>query len=208
MTDETAAPKRGLSKGEFYRLCREWHGYLSALAFAALIFFSATGILLNHPGLLQVNAAAPVEQTFRLEAAQIAAVRAAAAPAEELARIADGRFELAGAFREGEVAGEDVFVRMQGVRGFSDVRGNLASGEVTVYVEREPAVGVLNALHRGEHAGAAWRLAIDVIGALLIVTSIIGFILFLSLRLRLWTSLALTGAGLIVMAGLFLAAVP
>ena len=75
MTDESAAPKRGFSKSDFYRLCREWHGYLSALAFAALIFFSATGILLNHPGLLGGKAPAPVEKTFTLDAAQIAAVR-------------------------------------------------------------------------------------------------------------------------------------
>ena len=32
-----------------YRQCRAWHGYLSAFAFIALMFFSATGILLNHP---------------------------------------------------------------------------------------------------------------------------------------------------------------
>ena len=213
MTDESAAPKRGpdpkpFSKGDFYRLCREWHGYLSALAFAALIFFSATGILLNHPGLLQAKAAEPVEQAFRLDAAQIAAVRGAKAPAEELAKFAGGRLDLAGAFREGEIAGDDVFVRMQGVRGFSDVRGNLASGEVTVYVEREPAVGVMNGLHRGEHAGAAWRFAIDVIAGLLIVTSLIGFVLFLSLRFRLTTSLVLIAGSVIVLGGLFVLTVP
>lgn len=208
MTDDNAAPKRGLSKGGFYRLCREWHGYFSALAFAALIFFSVTGILLNHPGLLGGEAPAPVETTFTLDAAQIAAVRRAAVPGEELARIADAQVELVGAYSDGELSGDDVFVRMLGVRGTSDVRGNLATGEVNVYVEREPALSAMNELHRGERAGAAWRLAIDVIAGLLIVTSLIGFVLFLSLRFRLWTSLALTGAGLIVMVGLFVLAVP
>jgi uncharacterized protein len=208
MSDDRAPPKNGFSKGDFYRLCREWHGYLSALAFLALIFFSATGILLNHPGWLQGRASEPVETTLKLTAAEIAQVRGAAAPPEELARLAAAKAPLAGAFREGDVAGDDVFVRMQGVRGFSDVRGNLVSGEVTVYVEREPAVGVMNGLHRGEHAGTAWRLAIDVLAGLLIVTSLIGFILFLSLRFRLTTSLVLIAGSVIVLGGLFVFTVP
>ena len=54
-------------KGEFYRLARDWHGYLSALAFLALIFFASTGVLLNHPGLLQGEPPAPVETAFTLD---------------------------------------------------------------------------------------------------------------------------------------------
>jgi uncharacterized protein len=213
MTDEAAAPKRAFEpkafgKSDFHRLCREWHGYLSALAFIALIFFSATGILLNHPGLLGGEGPAPVEKTFTLDAMQIAAVRGASVPGEELARIADGRVKLAGAYSDGELAGDDVFVRMLGVRGTSDVRANLATGEANVYVERAPAVGMLNELHRGERAGDAWRLFIDIIAAVLIITSLIGFVLFLSLRFRLVTSMILTGAGLLAMVALFVGAVP
>ncbi|HEV7690584.1 MAG TPA: PepSY-associated TM helix domain-containing protein [Hyphomonadaceae bacterium] len=206
MTDGN--PPRRFSKGDFYKLCREWHGYLSALAFIALIFFAATGLLLNHPGLLGGGAAEPVERAFKLDAAQIAAVRAAPVPGEALAKIAATKVGLAGAYSDGDVSGDDVFVRLQGVRGTSDVRGNLATGEVSVYVERAPAVGVLNELHRGERAGAAWRFAIDVIAALLIVTSLIGFVLFLSLRFRLRTSLVLMGLSAIVLIGLFVIVVP
>ncbi len=203
MTDEPAEPKPGISKGSFYRLSRDWHGYLSAFAFLALIFFSATGILLNHPGLLQGAPPPPLEQAFRLEPAQIAEVKAAAVPGEALARIAASKFDLAGVYREGEIAGDDVFVRLQGVRGFTDLRANLVSGDATVYVERETAVGVMNALHRGEHAGTVWRLFLDVMAGLFIVMSLIGFILFLSMRFRLRTALVLAVTSLIVMAGLF-----
>ena len=201
-------PPRQFSKGDFYKLCREWHGYLSALAFIALIFFAATGILLNHPGLLGGGAPEPVEQAFKLDADQIAAVKAAPVPGEALARIAGEKVKLAGAYSDSDVSGDDVFVRLQGVRGTSDLRGNLATGDVSVYVERAPAVGMLNELHRGERAGAAWRFAIDVIAVLLIVTSLIGFVLFLSLRFRLRTSLVLVSLGAIGLIGVFVIAVP
>ncbi len=34
---------------DFYRHARYVHGWLSAFAFIVLIFFSVTGLLLNHP---------------------------------------------------------------------------------------------------------------------------------------------------------------
>lgn len=194
-------------KGEFYRLARDWHGYLSALAFLALIFFAGTGVLLNHPGLLQGEPSAPVETAFTLTAEEIAAVRAAAEPGRELARIAANHGELAGAYRAGDLAGDDLYVNLQGVRGRADVTGNLATGEVTVHVERADAVGVANELHRGEHAGDAWRFFIDAIAVVLIALSVIGLVLFFSLRFRLKTALVLMAGSAIIMVGLFVFAV-
>ncbi|MEL7041544.1 MAG: PepSY-associated TM helix domain-containing protein [Pseudomonadota bacterium] len=37
------------NKGAFYRTSRMLHAYLSPAAFLMLIFFAASGILLNHP---------------------------------------------------------------------------------------------------------------------------------------------------------------
>jgi len=194
-------------KGEIYRLARDWHGYLSALAFLALIFFAGTGILLNHPGLLQGEAQATVETAFTLSADQIAAVRAATEPGRELARIAGDHTELAGAYRAGDLAGDDLYVNLQGVRGRSDVTGNLATGDVTVHVEKADAVGIANELHRGEHAGDAWRLLIDAIAIVLMAMSVIGLVLFFSLRFRLKTALVLMAGSAIIMGGLFVFAV-
>ena len=194
-------------KGEFYRLARDWHGYLSALAFLALIFFAGTGVLLNHPGLLQGEPSAPVEFAFTLTSNEIAALRAGDEPGRELARIAATHGDLAGAYRSGDLAGDDLYVNLQGVRGRTDVTGNLATGEVTVHIERADAVGVANELHRGEHAGDAWRFFIDAIAFVLIFMSIIGLVLFLSLRFRLKTALVLMAGSAIIMGGLFVFAV-
>jgi len=186
-------------KGEIYRLARDWHGYLSALAFLALIFFAGTGILLNHPGLLQGEAPAAMETAFTLSADEISAVRAATEPGRKLAQIAGNHAELAGAYRAGDLAGDDLYVNLQGVRGRSDVTGNLATGDVTVHVEKADAVGIANELHRGEHAGDAWRLLIDAIAIVLMAMSVIGLVLFFSLRFRLKTALVLMAGSAIIM---------
>lgn len=204
----TGEEKRGPTRGDVYRQARIWHGYLSALAFLALIFFSATGILLNHPDWLQSDPVAPSEQAFTLAPEDLARVRAAPDPPAEIAKLAAGRLDLAGAYRSGETAGKDVFIRMDGVRGLSDIRADLETGEVAAVVERYPAIPVLNGLHRAEHSGQAWRLAVDAIAILLIVTSLLGLVLFLSLRFRLATSLALIGASLVILGAIFVFAVP
>src|SRR5690606_4290603 len=125
MATTEAGRKLGISKGDSYRLCREWHGYLSAVAFLALILFSATGILLNHPGLLQGEPPAPVETTLALTVEEVAALGAADSPAEMLAELAGARADLAGAFRSGEVVGDDVYANLQGVQGRTDLTGSL-----------------------------------------------------------------------------------
>lgn len=203
MDEKRKSGGRAFSKGDVYRVCREWHGYLSAFAFLALIFFAVTGILLNHPGLLEGQPPPPVEHTIKLSAEQIAALKAAAEPGRELSKVVGAMTELSGSYRSGEIAGDDVYVNLQGVRGRSDLTGSLATGEIRIYSERETTVGLLNGLHRGEHAGDAWRAFIDVMAGAFIVMSLIGYALFLSLRFRLRTALALTAASLIAMAGIF-----
>lgn len=196
--------KAPMGRGDFYRLCRNWHGYLSAAAFLALLFFSLTGLSLNHPGWLKRPAAAPVETTVRLSRAELATVTGATEPGRTLAELVAGRVPLAGAYKDAEVAGPTAFVRMQGVRGSSDLQADLTSGEVRVTVEAADNIAVLDALHRGENAGAAWRLLIDIAAIVLIVMSLIGFVLFFSLRMRLRTALALTALSAAGCAAVFL----
>jgi len=208
MSRKSDATKQVRGKGGFYRLMREWHGYLSAFSFLALLFFAATGIVLNHPDWLQGDSAPLKEATVKLAPAELARVAAAKAPGRALADAVGAKTRLVGGYREGEVSGDDLFVRLQSVRGSSDLRANLHTGEVAVTVERLSAAEVLNGLHRGEQAGAAWRLWIDILGGLLIILSILGYILFFSLRFRVRTALILTGLSLAAMVGLFVAFVP
>lgn len=201
--NEPAPPKR-FSKGDFYRLMREWHGYLSAFAFLALIFLAGTGILLNHPGLLQGEPPAPVDVEFTLSASEIAELSGASSPGEILEEMAAKMTPLVGAITSVDVAGRDIYVNMQGVRGTATLSANLDSGAASIHVERDSAVTVMNELHRGERASPIWRLLLDLIAGVLIVMSVLGYIIFLSLRFRLTTALILTGASLAVMAGLFI----
>ena len=202
-----AAPRPPSLKFRIYRQCRIWHGYLSAFAFAALLFFSATGLLLNHPDWFSSDAPPLEEATFALTAQQLAEVRSSSSPAELLARIAAEHSKLYGEYKDATVAGDQIFVRLQGVRGSSDIRANTTDGSVVVAAEAATSIAVVNALHRGETAGAAWRASIDVMAIVMIVVALAGFAIFLSMSGKLRTALLISASSVLIAVVMFFALV-
>ena len=195
-------------KMRVYRQCRLWHGYLSAFAFAALLFFAVTGVFLNHPDWFSSNRprSSPVQMT--LTPSQLQELRDASVPAELLTKLVAEQTTLYGEYKDGTVAMTQIFVRMRGARGSSDIRADLNNGSVAVTVERATTVALLNALHRGEQAGSAWRMFIDAIAAVLIAVSLIGYAIFFSMTPRLKTAVLVTGVSVLGTVALFLALVP
>ena len=195
---------RGSLKGEVYRQSRLWHGYLSAFAFLALIFFAGTGLILNHPEWFPTRPDPhPLERTVTLGPAELAAAKASPDPSKALAAALAAKVKLRGAYQSGEVLDDEAQIRLEGVTGASDILVDLKSGKTEVSVARADLVTTLNELHRGKNAGAAWKALIDASAILMLALSLIGYVLFFSLRFRLRTSLILTGASLAVLFGVF-----
>ena len=198
------AKPRGSLKGEVYRQARLWHGWLSALAFLALIFFSATGLLLNHPEWFKSAAEAkPVETTVTLSPAELARARAASDPGRAVAEFVGRKVKLLGAFQSGEVIDGEAQLRTEGVNGASDILVDMETGKAEVSTEHARLVTTLNDLHRGKNAGAAWKLVIDASAIVVLALSLIGYVLFFSLRFRLRTGLILTAISLAAMLAVF-----
>jgi hypothetical protein len=207
MSAASAVVKRSFTRHDFYRYCRLIHGWLSAVAFLVLCFFSITGLLLNHPEWAGESVPKPIEAKFRLEEAEMQELFDAKEPELLLPDMAAKRVALKGETTGGSQVGNELFVRMHGVRGLTDIRASLVTGNVTVVVEPAPTLSIVNELHRGERAGATWRWFIDAFAVLLVVLSIVGYLIFLSLRFRLRTALILTVASTLGVWALFAFAV-
>lgn len=195
-------------KIEFFRQSRLWHGYLSAFAFIALMFFSVTGLLLNHPEWLKQEGAAPQETRFTLPPGGLKAALKTADPARALGAMMADRDGVGGVYASGEIDGEEAFLRFEGVTGNASVMVDLKTGAAEATRQKANAVTILNDLHRGKNVGDAWKLLIDVSAAIFLVLSLVGYILFFSLRYRLMQSLGLTVASLAAMAAIFVWLVP
>ena len=198
----------GSTRAEFYRQCRRWHGYLSAFAFIALMFFSATGIMLNHPEWFEGVPGETRRSVVTLSPERLAAsMQDEDVPGSLAAAVAE-LADVIGVFSSGEVSEDTATLRFEGVRGSTDVSVDLRGGRADVDVVPASASSVLQELHRGTSAGAAWRLLLDVTAALDLGLSLVGYVLFFSLRFRLRTSLALTVGSLVAILAVFVALVP
>lgn len=208
--DKAAKPKAGagFGKGGFFRLSRMLHGYLSAFAFLALFFFSATGILLNHPEWFETYRPAERHLTFTLSPAELASAKASKDPGRALAAASAAKARLNGAYASGDVDGRQMLVRMEGPKGSSDLTIDLGSGQVEARITQTNLMSIIQDLHRGKNVGAAWRWVIDLSAWLILALSVIGYVLFFSLRFRLRTSLILTAVSLAVLVGIAWAFVP
>ena len=198
----------GLDRGGFYRLCRMLHGYLSAFAFLALMFFCVTGVLLNHPEWFKHDRPAEKVATLTLTPSELAAAARAKEPGRALAAAVGLRVPLRGAYASSDIADGRALVRLEGPKGTSDLDVELSSGQVTATVAKASFASVIQDLHRGKNSGGAWGWVIDLSAVLLIALSVLGYILFFSLRFRLKTSLMLTAASLAVLLAVALWLVP
>lgn len=109
-------------------------------------------------------------------------------------------------YASGDVDGDEAFLRYEGVTGNTSITLQLKSGAAAASMQRADAVTIINDLHRGKNAGKAWKLVIDIVAALFLVLSLIGYILFFSLRQT--QTLALTGISLAALFGIFFLFVP
>src|SRR5665213_4131011 len=192
----------------FYTQCRHWHGYLSAFAFLALIFFSATGILLNHPDWLSEDVSAPRTVVAVLPADGVASARHVKDVGRALAALATTRLPIVGAYSSADIDGRQAFLRYEGVKGSSDVTVDLKSGASTARIHRADILTVMDDLHRGKNVGKVWQWVIDLLGVVFLLLSVIGYVLFFAMRFRLRTALALTALSLGTLAAIFICFVP
>jgi hypothetical protein len=140
---------------------RIWHWVSSALSLAGMLFFSFTGMTLNHAG--QIAAKPTVE------------VRETVVPPEILERLRSGRpseMQRAGAwFRrrlgfaleraEIERQGAELAANLAQPGGDAWLTVDLGSGAVHMEKTRRGWIAYLNDLHKGRHTGPVWSLFLD-----------------------------------------------
>lgn len=190
-------------KADFYKLCRKWHGYLSAFAFAALFFFAVTGIMLNHPDWFANDLGDQQAMTVTLPPQLLSSSLELEAPPTAITDFLKDKALIVGSYVRGEIADGSAYLFFESIRGSTDITINLDTGRAEINLARTKLSMIIQELHRGTKAGGVWQLFIDAAAILIIALSVIGFLLFFSLRLRLKSSLALVIAGLALMAGLF-----
>jgi uncharacterized protein len=171
------------------------HIYLSMASFAVVLFFSVTGITLNHPDWFYDGAKSENQFSGVLPAEWVAvpATDAAIEPDDtaidsvarlEIVEHLRARHAIQGAMAEFRIDDAECTVSFKGPGYLADAVIDRETGQYAVAEVRHGAVAVLNDLHKGRDTGRAWSLVIDVSAVLMTFVSLTGLVLIFYLKLR------------------------
>lgn len=180
---------------DFYRHARYVHGWLSAFAFITLLFFSVTGLLLNHPEWFEP---AKTEETAKLILPEsvLKSIKQQENPSDTILEYVRQQQNLVGRYQSSEVMDNEVMIRLESPAGATDIFVTTDTGETEITQKPASTVSMLNDLHRGKNSDLGWSWLIDISAIIYIVLSLAGYILFLSIKTRLVTHLVLTAVSL------------
>lgn len=212
---DPAAPRRRRLSLRFAALIRWLHVYLSMFGLAALLFFSLTGITLNHPGWFASGPGATVEAEGRVDTAWVkpSGEGDGGDPLAGVARLEvvehlRGEHGIRGALAEFTADEYECVVSFKGPGYSADAFIDRETGSYRLTEVRSGLVAVINDLHKGRDTGPAWSAVIDVSAASMAVVSLSGLVLLFYVKRRRAPGLLTALVGTIALAAAFLLGVP
>ena len=205
----------------FARFVRWMHIYLSMFSLALVLFFSVTGITLNHPDWFFANTERRVKEQgtinpswlnmgagamgaessgtaeIRSENANNLDQRSAGVARLEIVEHLRNQHHIGAALAEFRAEETECLVTFKGPGYAADAFIDRQSGKYDVTQTFHGIVAVLNDLHKGRDTGPVWSAVIDVSAVFMTVISLSGLILLFYLKLRRVPGLAVGIAGAI-----------
>jgi hypothetical protein len=205
---EPSDPKRKVSNKRFRRILASWsrwlHIYLSMLGLAVILFFSVTGLTLNHPDWFFSEHTSHATGEIRSDWLNTGAAPPAGWDEYDFSHEIE-KLEIAEFLREehglrGKVSDflafeDECELTFQGPGYVAIARLKRNTGNYTVDVTTSDLVTVINDLHKGRHTGHNWSLVIDLSAVIGTLVAITGFALIFFLRSRRVKGLIVFAAG-------------
>lgn len=181
----------------------EWHWISSALCLVGILFFSITGVTLNHsaqieasPEVIQRKAILPDELRTALAGADSASDPALPAALREwISKTMDVEVGA----RMGEWSEGEIYVSMPRAGGDAWLSIDRASGAIEYEKTDRGWISWFNDLHKGRNTGTAWAWFIDVFALACVVFSVSGFFLLQMHARQRPMTWPMVGLGLLVM---------
>jgi hypothetical protein len=177
------------------------HIYLSMLGLAAILFFSVTGLTLNHPDWFSLGGGETTTQDEgEMDAAWLRAGGLDKLAVVEFLRSKHGVRGAVADFREDD---PECSVTFRGPGYSADAFIDRATGHYTLSQSAHGLVAIINDLHKGRDTGRGWSIVIDVSAIVMTIVSLTGLGLLFFLRLRRRPGLAVALAGTILVLAAF-----
>ncbi len=166
-----------------------------------VLFFSVTGITLNHPEWIFGTETVTKEYTGTMPKTWLQNGKINWLETAETLRAAHNlKGKVSDTRSDTEQASISFRAPAYGADGFI----NLKDGTYKITVNAQGAVAVLNDLHRGRDAGKAWAWLIDISGGFLVIVAFSGLALSLFMKKTRVAALITAGTGTLLMVLLML----
>lgn len=171
------------------------HIYISMFCLLAILFFSLTGITLNHPEWKFNNIETQTEVDGTFPSTWKTGTEVDWLQTVEYLRT---KYHIRGPVQEHQADGNEGTVSFKGPGYAADCFFEVDTGRYQMTIIRQGIGGVMNDFHRGASSGRAWAWVIDLSGVLLTVVSLTGLGLLLYLKKIRTTALAVMLAGIVI----------
>ncbi|MDQ7947215.1 MAG: PepSY-associated TM helix domain-containing protein [Pedobacter sp.] len=176
---KAASPKK-----EVVKLSRWLHIYLSMVSFAIVLFFSVTGLTLNHPTWFGGDQQVQIKKTGTLKTAWVNNPDTNKIAKLEIVEFLRKTHDVRGAVNEFRIDDSEVSVVFKGPAYSCDVFIDRGKGSYELSELKMGIVAVMNDLHKGRDSGKGWGWIIDISAIFLILVSLSGLILLLFMKKR------------------------
>ncbi|MES2332967.1 MAG: PepSY-associated TM helix domain-containing protein [Bacteroidota bacterium] len=188
-------PKK--AKKKIAKISRWLHIYLSMVSFAIVLFFSVTGLTLNHPDFF-AGKTITTQDKGKLTASWVNPKDTNLVAKLNVVEFFRNTHHVKGAVSEFRIEESQISVSFRGPGYAGDVFVTRETGEYELSQTRSGLVGFMNDLHKGRDTGKTWSWVIDISAILLVLISVTGLVLLLFLKKKRSNGLWLALAGLIL----------
>lgn len=169
--------KKTSPKKEVAKLSRWLHIYLSMVSFAIVLFFSVTGLTLNHPSWLGGDKQITVKNKGQLNVNWVNNPDTNKIAKLEIVEFLRKTYAVKGFVSEFRIDDSEITVTLKGPAYSCDAFIDREKGTYEVSEIKMGAVAIMNDLHKGRDSGPGWSWIIDISAVFLILISLSGLIL-------------------------------
>ena len=189
-------PKK--AKKKVAKVSRWLHIYLSMISFAVVLFFSITGLTLNHADYF-VGKTITTKDTGKLSIAWVNVSDTNRIAKLDIVEFFRNQYHVKGAVNELRIDDSQVSVSFKGPGYEGDVYITRETGSFELTQTRTGFVGFMNDLHKGRDTGKTWSWVIDVSAIFLVLVSVTGLVLLLFLKKKRRNGLLIGVTGLLLL---------
>lgn len=185
-------------KKETAKLSRWLHIYLSMVSFAVVLFFSFTGLTLNHPNWLGGDKQVVEKNKGKLNVNWVNQPDTNKIAKLEIVEFLRKTHNVKGLVSEFRIDDIEVSISFKGPAYSCDAFIDREKGTYEVSEIKMGIVAVMNDLHKGRDSGKSWGWIIDISAIFLILVSLSGLILLFFIKKRRFSGLITGLIGLLI----------